>query len=435
MFCNSTREKSKQSLKETPELTTDEINNIRANLSTIMDMNEKTYIETNAIITEVWGMLKGQTEKNNAPDSGKNLFKDILVSTLAIIGIVSEQPEIEIAAVIVAGVWDYLSTDSNSKTETNVNLDIDFGLLSLRNTSSFNALNIYIGKMYDDPNKYRDEQWTITNPYTQWRTLRDLINVVIPNKSTEQFQLCVQSQGRQFRNQITIPEMVKMQYWDVYFVQDLNYNGSNFGSCYVPGPPGAPNPPGGIERVRNVPSEIGNGVRIFANDEIRRYHPDYVHAEAFGNSNTDLKSSYLNAIKTFVEKFPAAYVYPWSMDDSTAKSWRYYIMEGYDKITNPTPNFGVANGDFMKWLFIDDGAGNIVNPEGVGYRYDIICANNIMRNEHMIPFSIHQTDFIIRSEDFRYPGRLSDNTKIYLYDIKKNYLKKNNNNKKFCIIN
>jgi hypothetical protein len=132
--------------QESPNLSIDEIDKIRNNLSTLMDMNQKLYTETISIISEVWGMLKGQTEKNNAPDAGKNAFKDILVSTLAIIGIVTEQPEIEIAAVVVAGVWDYLSTDSNSNNKTNVNLDTDFGLLSSRNTASFNALNIYIGK-------------------------------------------------------------------------------------------------------------------------------------------------------------------------------------------------------------------------------------------------------------------------------------------------
>jgi len=410
--------------QESPNLSIDEIDKIRNNLSTLMDMNQKLYTETISIISEVWGMLKGQTEKNNAPDTGKNAFKDILVSTLAIIGIVTEQPEIEIAAVVVAGAWDYLSTDSNSKTETNVNLDTDFGLLSSRNTASFNALNIYIGKMYDNPNDYRDQVWTITTPYTQWKTLRDLINVVLPNKDSEQFQLCVQAQGRQFRNQITIPEMVKMQYWDIYYVSD---GGSDFGNCYVPGPPGAPIPPGGIERVRNVPSDIANGVRIFANDEIWRYHGDYKHAESFGTSNTDFKSSYLNAIKSFVQQFPASYVYPYSLSNSTAISWRYYIMEGYDKISGPTTNFGVANGEFMKWLFIDDGAGNVTNPDGVGYRYDIICADHVMRNEHMIPYSIHQTDFIVRSEDLRYPGNLSSkkyNAKVCLNDIKEKFSSK-----------
>jgi len=392
----------------TPNLTPNEIAKIKVNLSTLMDMNEKVYGETTAIIPEVWGMLKGAQEKNNAPDNGKDSYKTILVSALAIAGIVTEQPEIEIAAVIVGGVFEYLSTGSNSKDSTNVNFDTDFGLLSSRNTSAYNALNIMIGKMFDDPNQYRDKQWIIYNP-TRWYTLRDLINIVVPNKDTELFQLAVQAQGRQYRNQITIPEMVKMQFWDVYFVQDASYSGSNFGECYVPGPPGQPNPPGGIERIRNNnKSDIGNGVRIFANDEILHFHGDYVHAQAYGTDDNDLKTSYLKAVSSFIRQFPAAYIYPYSITDSTVKSWRFYIMEGYDKIPSPSPNFGVANGDFMKWLFIDDGAGNIVNPDGVGYRYDIICANNIMRNEHMIPYTTDydiKENLILNSCDLAFPGK------------------------------
>lgn len=395
----------------TPNLTPDEIAKIKINLSTLMDMNEKVYGETTAIIPEVWGMLKGVQEKNNAPDSDKDSYKNILVSALEIAGIVTEQPEIEIAAVIVAGVFEYLSTGTNSKDNTSVNFDTDFGLLSSRNTSSYNALNIMIGRMFDDPDQYRDQQWSIPNP-TRWYTLRDLINIVVPNKDTELFQLAVQAQGRQYRNQITIPEMVKMQFWDIYFVQDANFSGSNFGSCYVPGPPGQPNPPGGIERNRNYnTSDIGNGERIFANDEILRYHGDYVHAEGYGTDDNDLKKSYVNSIASFIRQFPASYIYPYSITDSTVKSWRFYIMEGYDKIPSPSQNFGVASGDFMKWLFIDDGAGNIVNPDGVGYRYDIICASNIMRNRHMIPYECHydrSENLILNACDLAFPGKPND---------------------------
>jgi hypothetical protein len=384
-------------------------------------MNEKVYGETSAIIPEVWGMLKGAQEKNNSPDTGKDSYKTILVSALEIAGIVTEQPEIEIAAVVVAGVFEYLSTGSNSKDNTNVNFDTDFGLLSSRNTSAYNALNIMIGKMYDDPNKYRDQQWSpsLTSGYT----LRDLINIVVPNKDSELFQLAVQAQGRQYRNQITIPEMVKMQFWDVYFVQDANFSGSNFGSCYVPGPPGQPNPPGGIERNRNYDkSQIGNGIRIFANDEIIRYHGDYIHAQAYGSDDNDLKTSYIKSIASFISQFPAAYIYPYSMSTSIVKSWRFYIMEGYDKIPSPSQNFGVANGEFMKWLFIDDGAGNIVNPDGVGYRYDIICKSNIMRNQHMVPYQTnvqHLDDLILNACDLAYPGKTNnekykDKVKVYV---------------------
>jgi hypothetical protein len=409
----------------TPDLTPDEISKIRTNLDTLMDLNEKFFGETTAIIPEVWGMLNGQQAKNDSPDTGKNTYQTVIVSALAIAGIVFEQPEIEIAAVVIAGVFEYLSTDSGSSAITHVNLDQDFGLLSARNTSSYNALNIMIGKMHDDPNTYRDQKWTIPGPYNGY-TLRDLIGIVIPNKDTEAFQLIVQAQSRQYRNQITIPEMVKMQYWDIYFVQDANFSGSDFGSCFVPGPPGAPNPPGGIERKRNVDkSDIGNNVRIFANDEILRYHPDYVHAQAYGNSDDDLEKSYLNAVSSFIAQFPAAYIYPYSITDKSVLSWRYYIMEGYAKITGPTSNFAVANGEFMKWLFIDDGAGNVVNPDGVGYRYDIICANNVMRNEHMIPYETnydrHDT-MILNACDLRYPDNVSTGSKkvaICVGDLRK----------------
>jgi len=405
--------KKNKEVGATPDLTPDEIAKIKINLSTLMDMNEKVYGETTAIIPEVWGMLKGAQEKNNAPDSGKDSYKTILVSALAIAGIVTEQPEIEIAAVIVGGIFEYLSTGSNSKDSTNVNFDTDFGLLSSRNTSAYNALNIMIGKMFDNPNQYRDQQWSIPNP-TRWYTLRDLINIVVPNKDTELFQLAVQAQGRQYRNQITVPEMIKMQFWDLYFVQDAAYSGSNFGECYVPGPPGQPNPPGGIERTSdNNKSGIGNGVRIFANDEILHFHGDYVHAQAYGTDDNDLKTSYLNAVASFIKQFPASFVYPYSITDSKVKSWRFYIMEGYDKIPSPSPNFGVANGDFMKWLFIDDGAGNVVNPDGVGYRYDIICKNNIMRNEHMVPYECdynRSENLILNACDLAYPGK-SNNEK------------------------
>lgn len=409
-------------IKDTPspDLTSDEIQKIKSNLDTLMDLNEKIYGENVAIIPEVWGMLKGQTEKNNAPDQKKGPWAEILVGAIAVAGIATGAAVIEIAAVVVGGVVEYITNDSSTTDVTHINLDQEFSLLSERNTSTYNSTNIMIGAMYDDPNKYRDHVFSISG-YTN-RTLRDLIDNTIPNKDSQAFQLIVQAQGRQFRNNITIPEMAKMQYWDIYFVQDAAFSGSNFGCCYVPGPPGQPNPPGGIQRHRNYnTSDVGNNVRVFANDEIRHFHSDYPQANAYGTSNDDLKQSYLDAVASFVHQFPAAYVYPYAVTDNNVYSWRWYIMEGYDKIPSPSQNFGVANGEFMKWLFIDDGAGNVVNPDGVGYRYDIFCANNIMRNEHMIPyradFQYNQEHIIVESCNLRYPGK-ANNGKVYTGDLK-----------------
>jgi hypothetical protein len=76
----------------------------------------------------------------------------------------------------------------------------------------------------------------------------------------------------------------------------------------------------------------------------------------------------------------------------------------------------------MKWLFIDDGAGNVINPDGVGYRYDIICKSNIMRNQHMVPYQTnvqHLDDLILNACDLAYPGKTNnekykDKVKVYV---------------------
>jgi hypothetical protein len=43
----------------------------------------------------------------------------------------------------------------------------------------------------------------------------------------------------------------------------------------------------------------------------------------------------------------------------------------------------------------------------------------------MIPFSVHLENAIIQSEDFRYLGQISSNTKICLNDLKEKLIRKN----------
>jgi hypothetical protein len=46
----------------------------------------------------------------------------------------------------------------------------------------------------------------------------------------------------------------------------------------------------------------------------------------------------------------------------------------------------VSNGDIVRWLFIDDGAGNVVAPDGVMYRKDII-------DRRILGFAWHIPDY------------------------------------------
>ena len=40
------------------------------------------------------------------------------------------------------------------------------------------------------------------------------------------------------------------------------------------------------------------------------------------------------------------------------------------------PEYSLANADFLNWLFIDDGFGNITNPDGVAFRYEVFRSKN-----------------------------------------------------------
>jgi hypothetical protein len=97
-------------------------------------------------------------------------------------------------------------------------------------------------------------------------------------------------------------------------------------------------------------------------------------------------------------------------------------MEGLNKYPDNSTNFGVANGDFMKWLFIDDGFGNIVNGDGIMYRYDFVMSG-VMTNGQFIPgsnmFPAAETMQFTSSDDkYRYPGKNTNKkVKIYVEDI------------------
>jgi hypothetical protein len=135
--------------------------------------------------------------------------------------------------------------------------------------------------MYSDPNTYRDQPLSI--PGYKSCTLRDLINIDIPNKAAIGFTNAVSVQARAFRANITVEEMAKLQNWDIYFVNDVTC--SQEGHVYHPATPGII---GGVQRSRQFNSDyVGNGVGVVSNDEIRKNHPEYVHAQGFGTSNSE----------------------------------------------------------------------------------------------------------------------------------------------------
>jgi hypothetical protein len=402
-----------------PPFTLDEIEIIKQNLTNICDFNFYTYTNQTTMILEVYSKLYSATKPSNPPDSKKDPWANILVGALEIVGIVTEQPEIEILAVVVGGVVEYVTSENDTvKTITGYDLAKDFSSEIDRNQNTYESTQKILSTMYSDPNTYRDQVLSI--PGYKSCTLRDLINVDIPNKAAIGFTNAVAVQSRAFRANITVEEMAKLQNWDIYFVNDVIC--SQEGHVYHPATPGII---GGVQRSRLFNSDnVGNGVRVVANDEIRTNHPEYVHAQGFGTSNSDLVKSYVDANNSFINQFPAALIYPWTVTNISVYSCRWYIMEGLDKIPDDSLNTPVANGDFMKWLFIDDGFGNIVNGDGIMYRYDFVMSG-VMTNGQFIPGSnmfpaVETMQFTSSDDKYRYPGKNTNKkVKIYTGDILK----------------
>ena len=405
-----------------PDLTPDEISKIKNNLTNCGDFNFMIYTLQEETIMDVYGTLKGEQHKKDAEDPKKNLWAKYMCDALEIVGIVSEQPEIEVLAIVVGGIVEYVTENSAEASKiTEINLDEEYDKELERNKQTYNSIQKILDAMYHDPNKYRDKELTITG-YKSC-VLRDLAKMDIPYKMDPAFGDATDNQDRAFRKQITIAEMTKMKFWEIYFINDLDC--SQQGHVYKPHQEGII---GGVQRSRLFNKDfVGNGVRVVANDEIRRNHPEYVHAEGFGTSDDDMTKSWIDANNSFVKQFPAALTYPWTVTNVSVYSCRYYIINSYDKIPQDSTNSPIANGEFMKWLFIDDGFGNIINSDGVMYRYDFLFSGitdygGYIPGSNMFPGI--ETEVLKSSDDkYKYPGSVVTSK---LRILNKKLLKNNN---------
>jgi hypothetical protein len=180
------------------------------------------------------------------------------------------------------------------------------------------------------------------------------------------------------------------QFLDLYFVQDV-IRGPGVEHGHVYQPDSAPHnvhydnifkqdehgP--GTQRLRLLDKDnVGTHAEIWNNEEIMHFHPEYTRVVIKGTDDNDCKASYIKSIGDFVQAFPSAYVFPWAISTGQIYSQKYYIMEGFGKLKDDkhNPQYALCNGEFLNWLFIDDGAGNITNIDGVAFRYEVLRSSH-----------------------------------------------------------
>jgi hypothetical protein len=417
-FCNRKNinqnlvvEPKKVTHEQSPELTPDEIIVIQTNLDSIIVLSKEINSCQLSIINEVQNNLNSK----NILDISKNVYLEYYIKALQTIGIIIEDSDVEIASVILGGIYVYVTNDSSVKTT--IPLETTFDSLERRIKNTYEVSQTLLTQIYDDPNEYRDLSLSI--PGKNSRTVRDLIDCILPLCESEIFKDCIKIASRQFRRNVTISEMIKMQSWDIYYVED-NMNTNEFGFAYTP----IFGTIGDYQKSKEYSSiTIGNEKEIMTNDEIIKYHTDYTKCTGMGNNNNDLSESYLYAMNSFISKFPVSIIYPWTITDASVYSCKWHIINSENKIDNGSSKFNLANNNLMKWLFIDDGFGNVLNPDGVIYRVDLLTSGIVSYGKNIPAQNIYPISENVISNSsmyhYRYPGKHRDNKVNICFEVEK----------------
>jgi hypothetical protein len=423
-----------------PRLTKDEIAKLRNNIHKINEFTKKTYDEQKAIIEDVIETLKIATyeppidPKSTTWKIWVELGLDVVCLILPEVGVPAKiVMSVEIACAITNSTIEYLTDDPEKFGIEEFKLDELKLDLNSRNKDTTDALLKYMSFMSEDPQTYRDQDFKYKD---KSYTIRDLIHIDMPEPDSTLFLSMAHQNGRQFKNNITLHEMQKYKIWNIFYIHDGGYPEpweGKFGWIYDPKIKNFY--PNYNKRTHALDKDnLGIGKRIFANDEVWHFHPEYEHVESFGNSDDDLVGSFLNAGNKFIHgdhtkgnEKPGQYaglVYPWLVTDKYIYSQRWYMTNG--KVVVGSPEYALATGGFMYWLFIDDGFGNVINPNGVMYRYDML-RTGFFDNGNDIPDDIteYEGEVKIKSSDnkYRYPGcsDLLSKNRIYTDDFYEYY--------------
>ena len=369
----------------TSDLTPDEITKIQANLVCLHNFVKDCWIQQTEVITEVWSRLQYEMNKNRTSNDNKlkKFFENFyevaaLVETIGAFVFPPLAPIFASSAAICGTISALLCT--NGSDVKGVTGGDDVSEMAANhfqiNDAWYNNMTKTINYLNDNTNANRDLIFTNDN-IKKTATLRSLIGVSFPNSGTcydNWLTLC----KRIFKKNLVLGEMAKPanQFLDLYFIQDNTTSYVEFGHLYQPcaAPAYA-----GVERRRDLTTDgVGNGAAVWANDEVRHYHQEYEDVVIRGTSNDNLVESWLKASGDFIAKVPSAYIFPWAINHDTIFTQKYFLIESFDKMKDDgnKPKYNLANADFLNWFFIDDGMGNITNPDGVAFRYTVFRSKN-----------------------------------------------------------
>lgn len=416
----------------TPNLTQDQILKIQGNLVIVKTFVKDLWLQQGLIINEVWSQLQSQaniskTSNSNSVSSTFGNFLEALTFVTEVAALIPGPQQIAFSAVaiLLSSSSSTLTTNGSDISSITGGDDISQYVASQAeiNNSHYYALIQLLDYFHDHPNDCRD--YILTIPASdKSTTIRVFIDNTFPTGTY--YDNWVRLAARIFRRKIVLTEMAKPEnhFLDIYFIYDQNVG---LGRVYQPGSaPFPPNQDGGTERLKKLDhANAGKDAVVWSNREIIAHHPEYTLVDQHGTSDTDYKTSYTEATGKFIGQFPSAYTFPWAMTYDRVYAQKYYIMEGFGKVPFGDYNYTLCDGRFLHWLFIDDGAGNITNADGVAFRYEVLrtglmgFSKDIFDNGHQISDTILDRDekWLDSSMNYIYGPQSSKDTnqKFHVY--------------------
>jgi len=423
----------------TPDLTPDEIAKIQANLKIIKEFSNDLWKQQDAIISEVWAKIEGEVNqaRKTTDHKLKDVFENLLTSlafVAAVAGVFAPPPFdaiITITSLIVGTTSSLLSTNGSSTSASTGCGDVSSvagTYFETNNAHHYSQVKL-LDFINDNTNLCRDYIFTFSKT-DKSTTLRALIDIVF-TKGTYYDNLLL-LMARVFRRNVALTELIKdnNQFLDLYFIQDSTASGADFGHVFQPC---AAIEVGGLERTRSYrPGDLGRNAQIWNNDDVLHYRKGDQSIQSIGTMDIDLKQSWRDATADYISRMPSAFIYPWAFDDKTVYTQKYYIIMGFAKMRDNQnkPEYNLASTNFLNWLFIDDGVGTIVNPNGVAFRYDVFrtkqagFANDVFLHAQQISdgiMDVQNPNWTMSCEDFKYgPANSTDTNKkfsVYTGDI------------------
>lgn len=343
-LCNCCVRRSKTPFINPP--TDIEIKKIQQNLDNLISFNQVSHDLSFPIINEVQNMLKSVSP---IKDEGVSNFSSLLSFAFEQIG----NLEFE-GASLISKFLSGLLTSYN--TNIPPNLSEDFGLISQRYTVTtqqiYNDLTLYKENVI----KYIDTPLPLPNSfgYTPTITLRDLIKETIPSSDEHNFALAIQCHTRGLRSSVCKQELPKTNKWQMIYV--AYYDGCG----YVPGT--------SILEVLYPNGYVTDTPPLaIANDELWVDKSNIIPRVIVESEDTSY-SSFIKLIPEYLKKQPQTFIVPWQQKENIFYYGKYSLMESFTEFRDWT----LATPEFCNWLFIDDGFGNIINPDACGMREEVI---------------------------------------------------------------